>query len=277
MLLKLNTVWVLTKYELRSTIHGIGIYLTILTSLIVSSFILQNYLRSIGRDQILITTNPVAYPLFIAIAICTIYLALASVISVAREKDMQTLEVLFYGPVDHVSFILGKYLKGMLSYVFITLFLAAYFIIVSTTSNLGLSLRFFSLIALSLSFCSCIITFGILISTLTENIRASVLLFLGIVGGLLAIHITHGMLIKMGEENLNAPLLYLRNTITIVNVGVKWASPFYYMKEAIEAARIGSIEKYALSMVFSTIYSVFSLVISVLVLRKKGVRKTVGE
>jgi ABC-type transport system involved in multi-copper enzyme maturation permease subunit len=275
--LKLNTIWVLAKRELRATIYGVGIYLAILISLIISSVILQNYLRAVSRDRMLITASPLSYPLFIATTVCAIYLALASVTSIAREKDMKTLEVLFYGPVDHTSYILSKYIKGLLSYIFIILFLAVYFAIASITSNLGLSVKLPSVLLLSLFLSSCVITFGIFVSTLTESVRTSILLFIGIVGGLIAIQVTHGALIKMEEANLSPPFIYLRNTLSIINAGVKWASPFYYLTEGMEAVSIGSVAKYSLSAVFSIIYSIIALILSILVIIKKGVKKTAGE
>lgn len=275
--LKPNTIWVLAKRELRSTIYGVGIYLAILISLIISSVILQNYLRAVSRDRMLITANPLSYPLFIATTVCAIYLALASAISIAREKDMQTLEVLFYGPVDHTSYILSKYLKGLLSYIFIILFLAVYFAVASITSNLGLSVKFPGVLLLSLFLSSCVITFGILVSTLTESVRTSILLFIGIVGGFIAIQVTHGMLIEMESSDLSPPLIYLRNSLSIINTGVKWASPFYYLTEGMEAVSIGSVAKYTSSAVFSIIYSIIALALSIVVITKKGVKGMAGE
>jgi ABC-type transport system involved in multi-copper enzyme maturation permease subunit len=273
----LNTVWVLAKRELRATIYGVGIYLAVLISLLISSVILQNYLRAVSRDQILITASPLSYPLFIATTICAVYLALASVTAIAREKDRQTLEVLFYGPVNHTSYVLSKYLKGLLSYMLIIFFLAVFFAVASVTSNFGLSVKFLGVLILALFLSSCVITFGIFISTLTESVRTSVLLFLGIVGTLIAIQATHGILIKLEETNLSAPLIYLRNTLSIINAGVKWASPFYYLTEGMEAVSIGSVAKYALSSVSSILYAIVALLLSILVIKKKGVRKTTGE
>jgi len=275
--LKLNTVWVLAKRELRSTIYGVGIYLTILVSLIISSVILQNHIKAVGRDEMLITASPLAYPLFIATTVCAIYLALSSVTSIAREKDMQTLETLFYGPVDHAAYILSKYLKGVLSYIFIVVFLAVYFVIASVISNLGLSLKFLGVIFLSLFLSSCVITFGIFISTLAESVRTSVLLFIGIVGGLIAIQIMHGMLIKMEEPSLAGSFFYLKNILSIINAGVKWASPFFYVNKGMEAVSLGRVGMYVLSGGVSIIYSAVALLLSVLVLKRKGVRKTTGE
>lgn len=275
--LKVRTVWVLAKRELRLTMYGIGIYLAILISLVISATILQNYLEAVGRDRLLITASPFAYPLFIATGVCAVYLALASATSIARERNMQTLELLFYGPVDYVSYIFAKYLKAVLSYMFIIILLVCYFFIASLTSNLGLSFKFLGVLVLSLFLSSCVISFGILMSTLAESVRTSVLLLLGIVGGLIAIQIALEVLMNMGEVNLAPALLYLRNTLSILHAIVKWVSPFYYLDKGMEAVSLGSVAKFAASGIFSTIYSAVFLVLSILALKIKGVRKTTGE
>jgi len=275
--LKVNTIWVLVKRELRSTIYGVGIYVAIFFSLIISAFIIENYLEAIIRDQMLISSNPLSYPLFIATTVFAIYLALTSVTSIAREKDMQTMEVLFYSPIDHTTYILSKYFKGLLSYIFMIPFLIIYFTMASVMSNFGLSGDFLRVILLSLFISSCVISFGIFISTLTENVRTSVLLFMGIVGGLIVIQVAHNMLLKMHVANLSSPIINLKYTVSIIHNSVKWASPFYYLSQGIEAVSIGSATKYTLSAVFSMIYSFIALFFAILIITKKGVRKTTGE
>lgn len=274
--MKLRTVWVLARRELRLTLFGSGIYLATLISLVISSTILQNYLAAVGRDRLLITSSPFAYPLFIATGVCAVYLALTSVTSIARERNMQTLELLFYGPVDHTSYIFAKYLKAVLSYLFIVILLVCYFGVASLISNLGLSFKFLGVLALSLFLSSCVITFGIFMSTLSESVRTSVLLLLGIVGGLIAIQVALEVLMNMGD-NLAPALLYLRNTLSILHAIVKWVSPFYYLDKGMEAVSLGSVAEYAVSGIFSTIYSAVFLVLSILALKIKGVSKSTGE
>lgn len=275
--LRLNCIWVLSKRELRSTLYGFGVYLAILISLLISAVILQNYLKAVGHHRMLISASPLAHPLFIATSVCAIYLALTSVTSIARERDTRTLEALFYGPVDHVSYILGKYVKSMLSYVFIVFFLAGYFVFMSRVLNLGLSTKFLGVLLLSFFLSSCVVSFGIFISTLTQSVRTSVLVFLGIVGGLITIQVTHGMLVRMAPENLPPPLIYLRNTVSIVNGGVKWVSPFHYLLSGREAVSLGTVRGYAVSGSSSVIYSAVALVLSLVVLKWRGIRKTTGE
>jgi len=274
---RLNTIWVLTKRELRLTLVGKGIYFAIMTSLLISSVILGNYLGAISRDGILITADPLSYPLFIATTVSAIYLALSSVTAIAREKDMQTLEVLFYGPVDHTSYILSKYLKEMLSYTFISLFLSSYFVAASIISKLELSIEFLWVLFLSFAICSCIIALGILISALTESVRTSVFLFIVILGAWMTLHVAHEVLIKMDAEQLSLPIVYLRSTLSVIVFWTKWLSPFHYLSEGMEAVSIGNSAKWSMCVIFPMIHSTIALFLSILVITKKGIRKTTGE
>ena len=274
--LKLRIVWVLARRELRLTLFGSGIYFAILISLVISSIILQNYLAAVGRDRLLIIASPFAYPLFIATCVCSIYLALASVTSIARERNRQTLELLFYGPVDRASYVLAKYCKAVLSYLFIVMLMVSYFLIASLISNLGLSFKFLGVLTLSFFLSSCVITFGIFMSTISESVRTSVLLLFGTVGGLISIQVALEVLMNMGDD-LAAALVYLRNTLSILHAMVKWVSPFYYLDKGMEAISLGSIVNYAVSGILSIIYSTAFLVLSILALQIKGVSKRTGK
>ena len=271
----MRTIWVLAKRELRLTLCGSGIYFAILISLVISATILKNYLAAVGRDRLLITASPFAYPLFIATGVCAVYLALTSVTSIARERNMQTLELLFYGPVDHASYIFAKYLKAVLSYLFIVLLLVVYFVIASLISNLGLSFKFLGVLVLSVFLSSCVITCGIFMSTLSGSVRTAVLLLIGIVGGLIAVQLALEVLMNMGDS-LAPALLYLRNSLSVVHAVVKWVSPFYYLDQGMEAVALGSVAKYAVSGIFSTVYSALFLMLAILALKIKGVGKNIG-
>ena len=106
----------MTKREFVSAINGSGIYFTIFLSLLITSIIIHNYLSAIEQETIFIISNPLSYPLFIATYISSFYLALTAAISISKEKENKTLEVLFYGPVDKYSFILSKYFIRNIDY-----------------------------------------------------------------------------------------------------------------------------------------------------------------
>jgi ABC-type transport system involved in multi-copper enzyme maturation permease subunit len=264
--------WVLAKRELMSTLYGVGFYITIFATTLVAGFMLRNYLGSVGQVGMLITASPLDMPFFIAVVVCSIYLALASATSIAREKDLQTIEILFYGPVDSISFILGKYIKGILGYLVVAVFLVFYFALTSGLANLGLAGRFWQTFLLSLFLVSCIVSFGILFSALTNGVRSSLLLFLGATGLLLAIQLAHRFLIGLSSDTLSQPIVYIRNGISIIALIVRWVSPFYYFSEGIDAISLGSGTKYLVSSASSVVYSVVLLALSVAILRAKGIR-----
>ena len=124
--LSIQTVKALSKRDLYSTLRSWGIYIVAFLSFIASSFILKNYLDSIQTDNILISADPLNYPLFVSVIIISFYLAILSAISISREKDQGTLEVLFYGPVSSFTYILGKYIKDILTYLVMVVFFVFY-------------------------------------------------------------------------------------------------------------------------------------------------------
>ena len=264
--------WVLAKRDLMSTLFGAGFYLTVFATTIVAGFMLQSHLSSVRQVGMLITASPLDVPFFFAVMVCSIYLALASATSIAREKDLQTMEVLFYGPVDNVSFVLGKYIKGLLGFLVVAVFLVFYFALTSGVANLGLAARFWQTFVLSLFLVSCVISFGIIFSALTNGVRSSLLLFLGAIGLLLAIQLSNQFLSGLSSNVLSQPFIILRDGISIVALVVRWISPIAYFFEGLEAVSIASASKYLISLVSSIIYSLVLLTLSVLILRAKGVR-----
>jgi len=240
-------------------------------TLAVASFILRNYIVSVGEIRYLITSTPLILPFSISVIVGSFYLALASATSIAREKDQRTIEVLFYGPVDYASYVFSKYLKGILSYVTIAVFLVAYFLLASAVTNLGLSLKFLQGLVLSFFLVSCIIGFGILLSTLTSTVRSSVLLLLAVVIILVGVQAAGQILLNIGPAP-SGPFSILRDGLSIINGGLRWVSPIAYFTEGLDALSIESPIRYLVSAASSLLYSAVLLAVAIIILRRRGVR-----
>ncbi|RLE06789.1 hypothetical protein DRZ78_04095 [Candidatus Aerophobetes bacterium] len=267
-----RTIGVLAKRDLISTLHGWGIYIATFISFLASSFILKNYLDSIRENNISISSDPLNYPLFISVVIVSFYLAILSAISISREKEQGTLEVLFYGPVSSPSFILAKYIKNMLTYLIMVGLFFVYFSGVSGLTNLGISYGLIEAILFSIFFASCMISFGLLISSLTERVRSSILWLVGIFLAFLAIQISYTILLGIPEESMSSPLIYLGNTLSVISKGIGWISPFSYLTRGMDAISLGNLRIYGLNIVYCVIYSLILLILSVIIFEKKGVR-----
>ena len=262
----------LTKRDLYSTLSRWGIYIAAFLSFIASSFILKNFLDSIKENDILISADPLNYPLFISTIIISFYLAILSAISISREKDQGTLETLFYGPVSCPTYILGKYIKDMLTYLVIVVFFLVYFWGVSFLTNLGFSYGLVKVILVSIFSVSCIVSFGLFISSLTGKMRNSIIWLIGILILFLVIQVGQGILFSIPEEEISPVLTYLGNTLSVVSRGVNWISPFSYLTRGIDAVSLDNAFLYGLNIGYSIIYSTILLVLSIFILKRKGVR-----
>ena len=267
-----HTAGVLVKRDFLSALKGWGLYVAAFVSLLASSFILKSHLGAIKENNILISSDPLNYPLFISLVVISFYLAIISVISISREKDQGTLEVLFYGPVNCSSYLVAKYIKDMLLYLVMVCFFFVYFAAVSGFTNLAFSWSLVKAIFLSIFLVSCIVSFGLFISSLTSRMRTSIIWLVGILLVFLAVQIFHTMLINLEEEALSSSLLYLRMTLDMLSHGIGWISPFSYLNRGMQSIAIGSMQLYGMSILYSLVYSLVLLVSSVLILEAKGVR-----
>jgi len=272
---RFNAVRVITKRESKSTfIYGIGVYLAIFVSLLISSLILKNYLEGIKDKGMLMMSDALNYPLYITALISSFYLALISSLSISREKDHHTIEVLFYGPIDYTSFVIAKYINAVFAYLVMVLFFLVYFFLISFLTNFAFSFNFAKLIILSIFLASCMISFGLFLSSLTTRIRSSIILLISITLGFFAVQILYGILGNTKPELLSTPLLYLKNIIQVVYVWcIQWISPFSYFDRGLKAVSLGIYRDYGISIASSFVYSAIMILLSIFILKKKGIVK----
>ncbi len=273
MRLSIHSMKVLTKREVVSSLYGWGIYVAIFISFIVSSFILRNFLKGIKENNIFISAYPLNFPLLVSVIIISLYLVIVSAISISREREQGTLEVLFYGPVSSFSFLLGKYFTDMILYIIICGFFAIYFFVVSVLTNLGFSLALVKALFLSIFLASCVISFGLFISSLTGRVRSSIVWLVGILLAFVGIWFLQNIFLSLPEEAFSSWMLYLRKALSVTYHIINWVSPFSYLSRGMEAIGIGSIKLFLINILYSVIYTVILLALSIYILKIKGVRE----
>ncbi len=267
-----HTIRVLTVRDLLSTIKGWGPYIAATISFLVSSFLIKNYLSALKENDILISSDPLNFPLMVSLIVVSLYLAIFSTVSVSREKDQGTLEVLYYGPVICGCFLLAKYLADMFIFLFVVGFLILYFLAFTVLTNLGLSWNLVEAIVLSIFSASCVISFSMFISSFTSKIRSSIIWLVTILFILLALEVSHSMLLRFPEESLSDLLIYLRDGLRIAIMGTEWVSPFSILMKGMESISLGDFRLYALNVLHAVVYTFLFLILSVVVMERKGVR-----
>ncbi|MCB0094561.1 MAG: ABC transporter permease [Caldilineaceae bacterium] len=269
-----RAVRLIQRRELRTMLFGFGLYVVIALGLMAAILLLRNYLNFVQESGLLVMSGAFNFPLFAVIFLAAIYLAVSSVTTIARERDQGTMEVLFYGPVDSISYVLGKYLAQMATYLFMLLVFALCFGLFAGLTNFSFPGNVGWVVLLSILVVSDVVAFSIFLSAQSSSVRTALFLFLSILLGLI--------LIQFGREILSAipvtgryynPVLFMQNVLVNLNSVARWVSPFSYLMQGMEAVRRGSMDMYAVLAATSVLFSLLFLGLSVVLLERKGVRR----
>lgn len=271
---RVHAVRTMARRELRSTLYGLGLYVTLsVVFLLMSVGPISNALNHIRNNGIEVFANPITVPFFLTVGLVAAYLGLCSALAISRERDQGTLEVLFYGPVDSVAYVLAKYAHQVLAFLVALALGGVYFYVISRGTNLGFSSDFSSLLVLSVFLASCFISFGIFLSAVTRRMMVSVILYVALVLFFLGFSITHAWVMGIQARDLTDRLVFIRVILDSANVVMQWISPLAYLDRGNLALAMGDRAQYLLSVLSSAAYTVVMLILSVILFNRKGVRR----
>lgn len=269
-----RAAFLIQQRDLRSMVFGLGMYGVLGLSMLAATLILRNYLNFVNEKGLLVLSGAFTLPLFAAVFLSSLFLALSSVTTIARERDQGTMEVLFYGPVDGVSYILGKYLAHIVVYLMMVVVYGVGFVLYAGLTNFTFPPRLIWVLLLSILVTSDVVAFGMFLSTLSRTVRAALLLFLAIVLVFVVIQAGHTFLTTIPiQDRYYNPVLFLKNAFSFLNQVAGWLSPFSYLNQGLNAVGRGSGTTYLVMLVISAAYTVVFLGLSVVALERKGVRK----
>jgi ABC-type transport system involved in multi-copper enzyme maturation permease subunit len=202
-----------------------------------------------------------------------LFLALASVATIARKRDQGTLEVLFYGPVDVRAYVLAKYLAHVLAYLPIGLGLAALMFAYAGMTGLRLPQAFALELLLSVFTAAAVTALGVCLSTLARGVRAGIAL-LGVLTALfLAIRVGSELLSGIAVTNNVSPLLVLRNVVLALDATAGYVSPFGLFQSGVDALVRQDLVAYVSMILLSCLQCAVLLTASARLLARRGVRR----
>ncbi|MEW6226554.1 MAG: ABC transporter permease subunit [Bacillota bacterium] len=261
----------LTFRELKSLFLGFEVYVVATIVLLGSAAIVSSFLRSVSDVGLQVSAEPLLLPFCFAVVVFGLYLGLLATLTISRERDRGTLEVLFYGPVDTLSYVAAKFVGSIAVYA-ITIFVTVVaFGVLSLTTSLALTGRLARVGILSIFSVSTAISCGILLSSITSKTRNSAILFVLIMVGLGMVSLLEGYFTSLGQDvsglGQNARVL-----IVWLGRGLDWLSPAAYVSRGIEAGRVGDTRMLVRGVIAPIVYTVFLLWLSVQAFKWKGVR-----
>jgi len=269
---RMNVIKIIAKNEIESIYYNYWFYLILFFSFLIASFLINSTVNTVIDNKVMVLNKSLNTPMFFVVIIGTFYLAISSLISISNEKEKGTLKVLFCGPVDSVSYISGKYIGKMVVYLGMIIFYIVYFYTISLLTNLRFSFSFLQILFLSFFYVSCMVSFGIILASITESYRNSILLFIGFNFFFLALYIFYIIIMAFPIEELSTFFRYIRSSLYYLNNIIEWLSPFSYFQRSISAVNL-NIGKFVVTIIYSLLYSSLLLGCSIKIFSRREIRE----
>ncbi|HHT28368.1 MAG TPA: ABC transporter permease subunit [Firmicutes bacterium] len=271
---RMNAVKVTAKRELKSTLYGIGLYVVLTIIFLITSYAsIRVSIMNVVNNGIEAIQNPISWPFLVTVFLASTYLGLCSAISISREREQGTMEVLFYGPVDSFSYVIGKYLQQILTFGVVLGFSIIYFFLISQITNFGFTAQFLGLLFLSVFLASSMVAFGIFLSTLAKKTIVGVVSFLALVLFFLIFWAAHSVIMGISGTNMSTALIYTRLVLDNINLVIQWISPIAYFVRGMVAVSVGSLGQYLLSIISSAIYSAILIALAIITFERRGAKR----
>ncbi len=254
---------------------GWGIFITLSVSLAISSILLVNDLRYTETNQLLLAKQPFTTAILVSVILISLYLALTASLNVAGEYNSNTIEMLFYGPVDEASYMLGNFLAQLKIFV---LSLAAVLVWMNLSIwllNLEFRLDMFAMLLAAVFMCAQLVAFGLLLAAWGGKRRSTLVYFLLVIlliGGIQAADLITSTLVQIQNATVIDPLVITRNILSVSNQIIAWVSPYAQLNNAYQALLNHSTAGYIGMLALMLAETGLMLGGSIWLLKKKGVR-----
>jgi ABC-type transport system involved in multi-copper enzyme maturation permease subunit len=203
------------------------------------------------------------------------YLALSAAMSIAREREQGTLEVLFYGPIDDAAYVLGKFSTPLLACVAVIVLDVVWAWLFAYLSNFLFSFDLVPVAWLALCSSATLIAFSLLVSAATRSARAAMVTLLLAIGVVGAIQMGYDLLAVFApppEPNRVNPWLFMREVLDGLNRLTSWVSPYAYLNDGIESLVANDVFGYVRALGLSLLTLALYLGLAIRMMARRGVR-----
>ncbi len=227
---------------LISSLYSPGVYAVTALGLVAASTLVLNNLAFLDENGLLVLTRPFFLPVFVCTLLLSLYLALHATLQLVREREQGTLKVLFFGPVDGVSYLLGRLWSQSLLFAMAAGLMLLWAIGLGWMTNLLVQADVLGVLVLGLLANGAVVAFGLLVGGWGRTARTALVLFL--LALLLVLVAQFGapvveQLASQTPANRQNSLLFLRGALEGLNALLLWLSPFAQMSRGMDALLVG--------------------------------------
>ena len=271
---QIQTAITIHKRDLRIALFGPVIHIVTTVSILVGIVIIRNYLSYIESNGLYPMPELFSFPFRWVIIVTGVYLAFSAVVAIARERESGVMELLFYGPVDNVAYVIGKYSAQVTLYCLLIVLYLICFLTVSNIAGVQIPASFFMMILLSVFTGAYLIAVGVFVSTMSTSVRSAALVFLALIASTLLIQGSQAWLSNIApESDYYNPVLLLQQLLGLVQTGLSWLSPFSYLNYGVDEMLRGNMNAFVRVIVLSIVFCLVFIVSSVIGLKFRGVRQ----
>jgi ABC-type transport system involved in multi-copper enzyme maturation permease subunit len=257
--------------EAKAAMRGMGCYGALTLALVAATWMLLVDVRALQAAGLLVLADPFRPSVTVAILVLALFFAVSAAVSAARDRESGTLEVLFYGPVDEITYVLGKAGGLLAAYLAALPLLLAALALLAWMSGLTLTPAILVSIVLSVVPVAEIVGFGILLSVGIGRVRSAVLLLIGIVALLLGLEVAYRVVLLVPISDPASPVLPLREALGALTMAAAWISPFAWLERVVDGALAGVWRDALLSLAAALVYAALMIGLAALWLRRRGV------
>ncbi|HCU80480.1 MAG TPA: hypothetical protein DGN60_04875 [Chloroflexi bacterium] len=271
---QIQTAITIHRRDFRIAVFGPIIYIMSTISITIGIVIIRNYLSYIESNGLYPMPDLFSFPYRWVIILTGVYLAFSAVVAIARERESGAMELLFYGPVDNVSYVIGKYSAQLTVYCLLIILYLVCFFIISNIAGVQIPASFFMMMLLSLFTGAYLISVGVFVSTISKSVRSATLVFLTLIASTLLIQASQAWLSNVApESDYYNPVLLLQQLLGWVQVVLTWLSPFSYLNYGVNEMLRGNMIAFLRVLGLSFVFCMTFIVSSIIGLKIRGVRQ----
>ena len=267
-----HAIRTLARHEVFGLLTGLGTYVTVAIGMLVTTFMLRGHLDALAHNHVLILADAFSLPFFVSATLAMLFLALTSAATVARERERGTLETLFYGPVDHIAYLLAKQVAHVAAYIPMVALVGVLYAAYASLTGFSLDGSYVLELVVSVATAAAVVALGLLLSTLTSSVRTAYALLAGLSVLFLTLHFGSDLLSSVRVVNNYSPLLFARNAVIVLDRVLQFVSPFSVLSDGVDAVVRSDPLDYLRALGLSLLQGGLLLAAATRTLGRRGVR-----
>lgn len=221
-------------YTFRDISRSFGTYVLLSLGWIGVYLSIGNTLKVIQQGYATVIREPLSLIVLGMLIISSLFFSIIAGISVVRDREQGVVELLFYGPISHSEYVIGKFLAHWTFYAILAFIFLIGTGMMAWLVKLPISLYLVWLYGFSLALSAAMIAVGQLLAVLTRSIRGTVFVFSVVMVVFLIIQLGNSFLPSVTQMESTPALIGLRDTLAIVSSAISWLSPISVFLKGVE-------------------------------------------